>query len=1079
MITRLISKHFQMKLASVFLLLLISFSLHAQTTGRLTGIVRDAETQEVLPGANVTIQGTMIGAATNIEGRFSIVNIPVGTYNVEASMMGYTKLIKTNVLISLDQIRTVNFDLQTAVIEGQEVTVVADRQILQKDVSNSQQVITGELIEDAAGVRSVGDFLSKQAGITDAENLGIRGGSADQTGTMINGLTFVDATLGNAQSTIPLSAIEQVSVLTGGFNAEYGNFRSGLINVVTKDGSPKYHGQLNYSMSTGSPKRFGQSAYDTNNWLLRSYYDPQVAFVGTAAGWAGDSNMQEQFRTFSGWNAQAESYNAGKDPADQVTPLDLYLASAWMFQAVPDFNALSAAGYSVPSNLQQALIDHAHDEEGSSSDYQFDAGFGGPVPLVSKALGNATFYLSNQTSKYYYTQPVIRDNEFTTMTMLTVKSNITDNLSLKANGFYRKIAGVSPSRSAAGDVPSGDGRGGLMRVNNLNTWVGDGTAYWLYPTYYTAMDVYTKMGGITLNHILSPKTFWELTMSYMASNNKSYPEDTRNTDVKARFGPISVTEMPYGRYSAESSYYVEDWEWNYYEQVPGVSERFGNKGGNLYDDSKEQQYRVKFHLGSQVTDHNYLKTGIEYNYFDIDMFQWKERPAYVNNTFEFAYHRKPKQFGAYIQDQLTFEGMVANIGLRMDYYNSGGGQWPDGDLFATEAWEVKDSDTLIGMLQDRESHIWAQLDEYAKDHPELFKDIENHLSISPRLGVSFPVTDRSKIYFNYGHFRSTVPYSKMFLNHYRNSSKNNLEELGNPNLEPPRTIAYELGVDYNLVDQYLVHVAGFYKDITGQHGDINYRDTSGLLNYDYRANNNYEDIQGVELTITKQTGTWISGWLNFRYMITKSGTTGRSMITEDNVMSDQEGLYQGDESRPKPQPDFTANIIFHTPAEFGPQVAGNHVLSDFHLSILPTWRKGEFFTWNPLSKLHLEDNMNWPDYFMVDMRLSKTFTAKHTNFTFYMDVDNVFNYKVNLMAYGYPFSNGDDTNKYLRSLHLPMYDSPEFDKLRELNPGQYIAGDDKPGDLRSDDKPYINDPDRTFLMYGEQRQIWFGLKVDF
>ncbi|MBD3373481.1 TonB-dependent receptor [candidate division KSB1 bacterium] len=1060
--------------------LLFTGTVFAQTTGKISGVIKDAQTGEPLPGANIVVLGTNFGAATDLEGVFHIVNIPVGQHDVQASMMGYERVKKTNVLVSLDRITNLDFELKATVIEGAEVTIVAEKEILHKEVSNSQQVITQDQFVEAAGVRTINDFLSKQAGITDEEFLGIRGGSPDQTGTMINGLTFVDASLGRAQATIPLSAVEQVSVLTGGFNAEYGNFRSGLINVVTKSGwSNAYHGQINYTMTSGTPKRFGKSAYDPNNWLLRSYFDPSVAFIGTNAAWADNPYMKEQFRSFGGWEGEAAKYNEGK-PADQhVTPLDLYLASAWMFQTVPDFNALSRAGYSVPSNLQQALRDHANPGEGAGSDLQFDGGFGGPVPVIGNSLGNATFYLSNQTAKKYYVQPVVRDHEFNTLTMLTVKSNITENLSVKANGFYRKIEGVSPSRSAAGDTPSGDGRGGLMSINNLETWVDDGDTYWLYPTYYTALDVTTQMAGLTFNHVISPRTFWELTVSYLATDNASYPEDDRDLAVKARFGPISVTEMPYGRYSPESSYMVEDWEWNYYEQPPGVKERFGNKGGNLYDDSKERQFRIKWNFGSQVNTHNYIKAGLEYNLIHLDVFQWKERPAYINNTYEFAYNRKPKQFGAYLQDQLTFEGMVANIGVRLDYYDGGGGVWPNGDLFAQSAWEVRNSDTLMDMLPYRQSHIWQQLDAYAAENPGFYKEIENHLSISPRLGVSFPVTDRSKIYFNYGHFRSTVPYSKMFLNRYRNSSKNNLEELGNPNLEPPRTIAYELGVDYNLLDQYLIHIAGFYKDITGQHGNIRYRNTSGILNYRYRANNNYQDIQGLELTVTKQVGTWLSGWMNFRYMLVKSGVTGRSTITEENVDNAMEGLYQGDENRPRPIPEFTANIMLHAPSEWGPEVMGNHVLGDWDLSILPVWRKGDYFTWNPLGKLHLENNMNWPDYYMVDMRLSKMVRAMGTNLTFYVDVENIFNIKVSHLSDGYPFDGGSDRNAYLRSLHLPMYDSPEFDKLRELNPGLYIGGDDKVGDLRSDDKPYINDPNINFLMFGQKRQVWFGVKMDF
>jgi outer membrane receptor protein involved in Fe transport len=371
------------------------------------------------------------------------------------------------------------------------------------------------------------------------------------------------------------------------------------------------------------------------------------------------------------------------------------------------------------------------------------------------------------------------------------------------------------------------------------------------------------------------------------------------------------------------------------------------------------------------------------------------------------------------------------------------------------------------------------LEEYDRENPGFLEEIENHFAISPRLGIAFPVTERSKVYFNYGHFRSPAPYSKMFLNKYRHATKNNLQQLGNPNLEPPRTIAYELGTEYNLLDDYLINIAGFYKDISGQHGDINYNNSAGDLIYDYRANNNYEDIQGVELTITKQYGRWISGWLNYRYMLVKSGHTGREEISEQAVNNAQEGLYDGDEERPKAKPEFAANIMLHTPDQLGPKVLGDHLLGNWTMSVLPIYKKGDYFTWNPLDKEYLEYNLNYPDYWMVDFRLSKMIKTRFANFTFYLDVDNIFNFKVSNLQYGYPFVDDSDRNNYLRSLHLEMYDSPEFDELREMNPGEFIAGDDEVGDLRSDSKPYINDPNIGFLMYGEKRQIWFGLKMDF
>ena len=152
------------------------------------------------------------------------------------------------------------------------------------------------------------------------------------------------------------------------------------------------------------------------------------------------------------------------------------------------------------------------------------------------------------------------------------------------------------------------------------------------------------------------------------------------------------------------------------------------------------------------------------------------------------------------------------------------------------------------------------------------------------------------------------------------------------------------------------------------------------------------------------------------------------------------------------------------------------------LSTLPEYRMGSKFTYNPLGIRNLKNNLRWPDYFVVDMKLSKTFDFKFAKTTLYIDVSNIFNNKVNWMSNGWAWrdgTNGIDYNNYFSSLHLSIYDSPEYDNLRELNPGMYIAGNDKVGDLRSASKPYINDPDNAMFLFGEPRNIWFGARIEF
>ena len=183
-------------LGLLLLIFFLSFSAEIFAQGKIVGKVVDSKTKEPLFGVSVVISGTRMGAATDPEGEFIIVNVPVGTYAVSASMVGTSKLTKTNVMVSLNQTTRVDFELEESALMGQDVVVTAKRDILHKEVSSSQIVVGTQQLSEAAGVRTLQDFLSTQAGITGGDYLTIRGGKPSETGTMINGLTMVDARVG-------------------------------------------------------------------------------------------------------------------------------------------------------------------------------------------------------------------------------------------------------------------------------------------------------------------------------------------------------------------------------------------------------------------------------------------------------------------------------------------------------------------------------------------------------------------------------------------------------------------------------------------------------------------------------------------------------------------------------------------------------------------------------------------------------------------------------------------------------------------------------------------------------------------
>ncbi len=1067
------------------LLLIASVSgLMGQTRSRIAGTVTDAKGQP-LAGANIIVVNTDLGAASDEAGNFIIINVPVGTYDIKAMMMGYESQLMSSVMVSADRISKVKYILKPKVLEGDAVEVVAYKSVMDKEASNTQLVISDVQIQEATGIRDINSFLTKLPGVSEDNGfLTIRGGSADQTGLMVNGMSYTNPATGNAESTIPLSSIEQVSLQSGGYNAEYGNFRSGLISVTTKSGNPsKYEGTLTVTADQPHLGRFGDSFYSTQSAALRPYLDPSVAFVGTETAWADNDYLRQQYPKFAGWDKAASDYNRGKDPADQATPLDYYMLAAWMHMAIPDYKGLAAQGYEV-SDEQKALFAVHHMVE-EHSNQNVDAGFGGPLPLIGRSLGNATFYISHNYKNYYYIQPVTRNSETTSTTFLTVKSKFGAKTTLTLNGLHKNQQGMSPIRPASGDFPDASRAGGFMPLDNIK-YIAKNPDYWFDQAFFPTLNQTTLMGGFTLNQVLTERTYFELTGSAMNIQDGSLIGDTRDSTVITRFGPFPVTEMPYGKLN-EGTNVVDGYEYPSYDALPGISRRFRRKEGNLYTDVNVRQYRIKADLVSQKGMHHYLKTGFEYNFFDLNHKLWEKWNENYYNAYEFNYHRKPSQTGFYLQDQISYNEIIANIGLRFDYYNGGGGKWPTGDPFADEAFlpQVLPADSvLFNYLESGRSYIWDTWVKYDSLHPGFMQPIKNYLAVSPRIGIAFPVTENSKFYFNYGHFRSNPPYYTMYLYRYR-YTKNGLYDMSNPNLEPPRTISYELGLMMNIHQDWLLKVSGYSKDVTGQNGDVTYTNSTGI-NYSTWASNEYEDIQGMEINLSKNNGKWFTGWFNYNYMVKKSGMVGVATVTEDNTNNDVSGMYAGNESRSLARPKLNASFTFKTPGLFGPSIASMHPMGNWKLSFFAEWQAGDYFTWNPLNVNHLSDNLQWPDYKMLDMKVTRSFDIFGTKAAFYIDIKNVLNIKVSNLYNGYAFTRESgsftdwmDFKNYMASLKLPLYDSPKFDVLREQTPGSYLPGNDKVGELRSAAKPYINDPNLPFWNYKEPRDIWVGLNFSF
>ncbi len=225
--------------------LLYVISLQAGTTGKLAGRVTDAKTGEGLPFVNITLVGTSLGGATDIEGKYVILNIPPGRYTVKVQYVGYqTKIIK-DVVISIDLTTRLDIELEETSVELSEVVVEAEQGGLQKDITSSQASVSSEQIENLP-VTELDDLIQLQAGVTRGAggDFHIRGGRTSEIAYQVNGISVTDSYDKSRGIEIDNSAVQELQVISGTFNAEYGDAMSGIINTVTKEGGSKFHGNV-------------------------------------------------------------------------------------------------------------------------------------------------------------------------------------------------------------------------------------------------------------------------------------------------------------------------------------------------------------------------------------------------------------------------------------------------------------------------------------------------------------------------------------------------------------------------------------------------------------------------------------------------------------------------------------------------------------------------------------------------------------------------------------------------------------------------------------------------------------------
>ena len=236
-------------LQCVIAITLSTVLLTAGQTGKIAGRVTDSGSGEPLVGCNVLISGTSSGAATDANGEYFIINLTPGSYDVEFSMIGYAAYSASGVQVNIDVTTPVDAALTTEAVELAGVSVTAERPAIEKTLTSSKQIVSGDMMAGMA-ITDVNDVVKTLPGVTEFNGeLHIRGGRSGEEMYLVDGASVTNTVFGGNAIPVNPSMVGELQLITGTFNAEYGQAMSGLFNTVLREPTPGFHASLGFRTS--------------------------------------------------------------------------------------------------------------------------------------------------------------------------------------------------------------------------------------------------------------------------------------------------------------------------------------------------------------------------------------------------------------------------------------------------------------------------------------------------------------------------------------------------------------------------------------------------------------------------------------------------------------------------------------------------------------------------------------------------------------------------------------------------------------------------------------------------------------
>ena len=952
------------------------------TIGKISGIVTAEATKQPLANVTVTIVGTSTTATTNDSGYYVMTNIPPGGYDVKVEIAGYRSKTISAAKVFAGLTTTLNFALEVSeVVELEGVTVTATKPLIKKDVTQTTRIIEAE--EIASMPRdTVNGILQTQAGVSVLNSTGtlhVRGGRSMEVKYLIDGIPVNDPIFSGFGVHISTNALEQMEVITGGFNAEHGNAQSGIINLITKVGRQKFSGRIRY--------RVGQWAQHHGDPVYGSWLDPDNGFRPVALEpfrgiFIGEPHGYQT--PYRGQDVTVEEL-AEREGDDKVVFTEILpgvYADRTKNPLLPVIDPETGEAQVDPDTGETLTAPQPYtDADGTVIDYEKKQ-----VTLIDGYVVDLNQYsgLFNDTKKYGLSPSHVGE--------LALSGPILGNrLTFSFASQLRRDESYLPNSNGDGHTLQGKLKfeitpelkltaSGLLDTRESYSY-GGGLRF--APDAIPVGMRDSRNLSLQLSHNLSSGTFYTFTFG-------QFHRTVSNNQPGKVWDPLNKT-FEENAYDPEKSF-EQNQEEGRIRNPPKEAYNdttYAIAGDNeSWSDRNSTTSILKADFASQVTENHQIQTGVEFtanHLYNLGTSNYGSSNLYME-----YYDVTPTSITLYAQDKMEYAGMIVNAGLRYDMHN------PDG---------ASPADPLDPLELNDDGTIKLDKSVYKVGLPIIKDPVEPSTkhTISPRLGISFPITDRAKLHFTYGHYYQ-MPRGDDLYENLSFDMRGAIRRKGNPDLEPERTIAYEVGITQQFTDDLTADIAGFTKDIDNLISSVHVDITN---DYSYFINDIYGRVQGVELTIRKwrTAQSRVSGMISYTYSVAKGKGSSRNLgyltyyrqqpeVTESHPLAwDQRHIVSG-------------TLDIQLPLNSSVNFVGRYG------SGLP-------YTPNPRSPTKPDINSKrYPATYNVDALISKQSRIGGLTYTFFADIRNIFNTKnlddlldpVTYDRYGIPLTSQKHSN---------------------------------------------------------------------